>query len=202
MAKKATPKKASGSYIAIIAAAACIVVVCLVLVITSLIPKTIYADIVIRDYGTITVKLEPDKAPITVKNFVELAESGFYDGLTFHRIMAGFMMQGGDPKGNGTGNSDEMIPGEFTSNGHDNDLKHTRGAISMARRNSPNSASCQFFIMHQTTESLDGKYAVFGYVVEGIEIVDAICAAAKPIDSNGSIPKAQQPIIETITIRR
>ncbi len=201
--KKTTSKKNPlPLYIAIIAVAACVVIGCAAAVISTLSPKAIYADIVVKDYGTITVKLEPDKAPATVANFVKLAESGFYDGLTFHRIMAGFMMQGGDPKGNGSGSSPDKIKGEFPSNGFDNDLKHTAGAISMARTNDKNGASCQFFIVHKTSPHLDGNYAVFGYVVEGMEIVDQICTSAKPIDNNGTIPKAQQPIIETITIRK
>ncbi len=165
--------------------------------------KEIYADIIIKNYGTITVKLEPDKAPETVENFVKLAESGFYDGLTFHRIMEGFMMQGGDPKGNGTGGSDKEIKGEFAANGFSqNDLPHTAGAISMARSNDYNSASSQFFIMHKTNNSLNGLYAVFGYVTEGLEIVDKICTDAEPTDNNGTIPKAQQPIIESVKIRK
>ena len=163
----------------------------------------IYADIVIRDYGTITVKLDPDAAPITVENFVSLAESGFYDGLTFHRIMAGFMMQGGDPNGNGTGGSEKKIKGEFSANGVNNPLSHTRGAISMARPSgNMDGASSQFFICHADASSLDGQYACFGYVTEGMDVVDAVCADAKPTDNNGTIPADQQPVIEKIVIRR
>lgn len=161
-----------------------------------------YADIDIKDYGKITVKLEEESAPITVANFVGLAESGFYDGLTFHRIMEGFMMQGGDPEGTGFGGSEDNISGEFTSNGFNNTLSHTRGAISMARTNDPNSASSQFFICHDDcSDSLDGDYAVFGYVTEGIEVVDAVCEAAEPTDSNGTIPASKQPVITSIKIR-
>ncbi len=163
--------------------------------------KTYYADIVIADYGTITVELDGEAAPITVENFVSLAKDGFYDGLTFHRIMAGFMMQGGDPDGNGTGGSDTKIKGEFSENGVQNDLSHTRGAISMARSMDMNSASSQFFIVHQDSTFLDGSYAAFGYVTEGIEVVDAICEAAQPIDNNGTIPAENQPVITSITIR-
>ncbi len=202
--KKRTQKQITG-YIAIIAGAGVAVAICMVLILSSLLgglSGTIYADIVIQNYGTITVKLEPEMAPITVKNFVKLAESGFYDGLTFHRIIQGFMMQGGDPKADGSGGSGETIQGEFIVNGVENTLKHTAGAISMARSKGYNTASSQFFIVHQDSSYLDGNYAVFGYVVEGMEIVDAICKAAKPIDDNGSIPKKDQPIIETITIRR
>lgn len=163
---------------------------------------TYYADIEIQDYGTITVLLEQEAAPVTVENFVTLAESGFYDGLTFHRIIEGFMMQGGDPNGDGTGGSDETIVGEFTDNGHDNELSHTRGAISMARSSEYDSASSQFFIVHEdSSSSLDGQYAVFGYVTEGMEIVDKVCETAEPTDSNGSIASDEQPIITSITIR-
>ena len=163
--------------------------------------KTYYADIVIADYGTITVELNGEAAPITVENFVSLAKEGFYDGLTFHRIMEGFMMQGGDPEGNGTGGSETTIKGEFSENGVQNDLSHTRGAISMARSMDKDSASSQFFIVHQDSTFLDGSYAAFGYVTEGMEVVDAICEAAKPIDNNGTIPAENQPVITSITIR-
>ena len=165
--------------------------------------KTYYAVIDIIDYGTITVKLEPKEAPKTVENFINLAQSGFYDGLTFHRIISGFMMQGGDPKGNGTGSSDKKIVGEFASNGHKNNISHKRGVISMARANDPNSASCQFFIVHddRAANSLDGMYAAFGYVTEGIEVVDKVCTQARPIDGNGTILKAEQPVIKSIKIK-
>lgn len=159
------------------------------------------ADIVIKDFGTITVELDGDSAPITVGNFVTLAKEGFYDGLTFHRIIEGFMMQGGDPDADGFGGSGNNIKGEFKLNGVDNPLSHTRGAISMARANDFDSASSQFFIVHQDALGLDGQYAVFGYVTEGIEVVDAVCEAAKPIDNNGTIPMSAQPVIESITIR-
>ena len=162
---------------------------------------TYYADIAIQDYGTVTVELNGDAAPITVGNFVTLAREGFYDGLTFHRIMDGFMMQGGDPNGNGTGSSDVHIAGEFSQNGYQNPLSHTRGCISMARAKDPDSASCQFFIVHQDSDFLDGQYASFGYVTEGMDVVNAICADAQPIDDNGTIPAEAQPVIESITIR-
>lgn len=161
---------------------------------------TCYADITVENYGTITVALDGSHAPETVENFVSLAESGFYDGLTFHRIMSGFMIQGGDPNGDGTGGSDKTITGEFSSNGVENPLSHTRGAISMARSSDYDSASSQFFIVHEDSEFLDGEYAVFGYVTEGMEIVDQICEDANPTDDNGTIPKEEQPIIESITI--
>ncbi len=163
---------------------------------------TYYADIVIRDYGTITIQLDATAAPITVANFVKLAESGYYNGLTFHRIIANFMMQGGDIDGDGYSNGDkETIYGEFPANGWNNSLKHTRGAISMARSNYANSASTQFFIVHQDAPTLDGYYAVFGYVTQGIEVVDAVCAAARPVDDNGSIPPEEQPVMTSVTIR-
>ena len=165
--------------------------------------KEYIAEIIVKDYGKITVKLDPKAAPRTVKNFVTLANSGFYNGLTFHRIMNGFMMQGGDPNGNGTGSSSENIYGEFKENGFDNPLSHTKGAISMARNSfDMNSASSQFFIVQddKAVSSLDGKYACFGYVTDGLDLVDKICADAKPTDNNGTIPADQQPIIESIKI--
>lgn len=169
---------------------------------------TYYADIEIADYGTITVELDQESAPVTVSNFVNLAQNGFYDGLTFHRIIEDFMMQGGDPNGDGTGgNTDENgnevnIVGEFTDNGYENSLSHTRGAISMARATDYNSASSQFFIVHEdSSDSLDGQYAVFGYVTEGLDIVDSVCESAEPTDDNGTIEAATQPVISSITIR-
>lgn len=167
----------------------------------SEITATHYADIVIEDYGTITVALDGNSAPKTVENFVSLAEEGFYDGLTFHRIMDGFMMQGGDPSGDGTGGSENTIIGEFEDNGYENPLSHTRGAISMARSNDYDSASSQFFIVHEDSLSLDGQYAVFGYVTEGMDVVDQICTSAEPIDDNGTIPSEEQPVIVSVTIR-
>ena len=167
---------------------------------TTLVTDT-YADIEIEDCGIITVALAKEYAPGTVENFITLAESGFYNGLTFHRIMEDFMMQGGDPNGNGTGGSDTTIFGEFKQNGFDNPLSHTRGAISMARAMDPDSASSQFFIVHEDSLFLDGSYAVFGYVTEGMEIVDQICEGSEPTDNNGTIPREDQPVITTITIR-
>ena len=161
-----------------------------------------YAEIEIENYGTIKLELDGDTAPITVENFVSLAKSGFYDGLTFHRIMAGFMMQGGDPQGNGMGGSGKKITGEFKANGIENDISHKRGVISMARSKANNSASSQFFIMHQDYPALDGQYAAFGHVIEGIEVVDAVCMAAKPVDNNGTIPASAQPVIKSITITK
>ena len=160
-----------------------------------------YAEIEIENYGKITILLAQDVAPITCANFVKLAKSGFYDGLTFHRIMAGFMMQGGDPEGTGFGGSEETIFGEFAINGFMNTLSHKRGIISMARSKANNSASSQFFIVHQDSTFLDGSYAAFGYVTEGMDVVDAICAAAKPTDDNGSIPWDARPVMTSVTIR-
>ena len=132
--------------------------------------------------GKIELELCPDSAPITVKNFEKLVSEGFYDGLGFHRVIPGFMIQGGDPLGNGMGGSDEKIKGEFRANGVENTIKHVRGVISMARSFDPNSASSQFFIMHADAPHLDGQYAAFGKVISGIEIVDEI--AAVPTDYN------------------
>jgi len=127
----------------------------------------------------IVIELEPSTAPNTVANFISLAKKGFYDGLIFHRVVPDFMIQGGDPSGNGTGGPDYSIEGEFSSNGFKNDLKHERGVISMARSNDPNSAGSQFFIMIKDTPQLDGQYAAFGKVIEGMETVDAIAAAER-----------------------
>lgn len=164
-------------------------------------PGVYTAEIGIQNYGVIKLELDANTAPITVENFVRLAEEGFYDGLTFHRIMAGFMMQGGDPLGNGTGGSDQTIKGEFAANGYYNGISHRRGVISMARSDDVNSASSQFFICHaDASASLDGKYAAFGHVTEGMEVVDAVCEDAVPIDSNGLIAKEAQPVIVWVHI--
>ena len=159
-----------------------------------------HAEITVKDYGTIKLELDEGTAPITVANFCKLALDGFYDGLTFHRIMDGFMIQGGDPKGNGTGGSDETIKGEFSQNGVDNPISHVKGVISMARSNNPNSASSQFFITVADATFLDGSYAAFGRVTEGMEIAEQIAKDARPIDNNGTIPADQQPVIESIVI--
>lgn len=160
-----------------------------------------HVQIEIQDYGTISVELDADAAPITVENFLKLANEGFYNGLTFHRIMKGFMMQGGDPEGTGMGGSDETIKGEFSDNGVENPLSHTRGAISMARNGyDMNSASSQFFIVHEDSTFLDGQYACFGYVTDGMDVVDAVCEAAEPTDGNGSIAAEDQPVITEIRV--
>ena len=159
-----------------------------------------HAEIEIAGYGTVSLELDGDEAPITVQNFMDLANEGFYDGLTFHRIIDGFMIQGGDPEGNGFGGSSRTIEGEFSANGHENNLTHVRGVISMARSSDYNSASSQFFIMQKTTHSLDGSYAAFGTVTSGIEVVDAICAKTPVEDANGTVLPENQPVITSITI--
>lgn len=160
---------------------------------------THHAEIEIQDYGTITVELDGDAAPITVQNFMDLANAGFYDGLTFHRIISGFMMQGGDPNGNGTGGSENTIKGEFSANGVENPLSHTRGAISMARAQAPDSASSQFFICHADSTFLTA--------VRLLRLCDrrygcgcAVCEAAQPTDDNGTISADQQPVITAIRV--
>ena len=153
------------------------------------------------DGGKIVCELYPEKAPQSVRNMISLANKGFYDGLTFWRIIDGFMMQGGDPKGNGTGGADETIKGEFSSNGVKNDISHTRGTISMARSSDPDSASSQFFIVQSDSTFLDGDYAAFGHVTEGMDVVDKICKDAAPTDDNGTIESEKQPVIESITIK-
>ena len=159
-----------------------------------------HVEIEVADYGTIKLELDGDEAPITVQNFLDLAGSGFYDGLTFHRIMDGFMIQGGDPLGNGTGGSDKNIKGEFAGNGIENNISHTEGVISMARANDPDSASSQFFIMVEDGPFLDGQYAAFGHVTEGQDIVDKIASDAKPTDDNGTIPPEEQPVITAVRV--
>ena len=148
----------------------------------------------------IKIKLYPDVAPITVANFEKLVKEGFYDGLIFHRVISGFMIQGGDPTGTGMGGAKEKIKGEFLANGVRNDLKHTRGVISMARSNDPDSASSQFFIVQADSTHLDGQYAAFGKVTKGMDIVDKICKDTPVTDSNGTVEKKNQPVINSIKI--
>lgn len=159
-----------------------------------------HVEIEVADYGTISLELDADTAPISVTNFVNLAGEGFYDGLTFHRIISGFMIQGGDPLGNGTGGSDTSIKGEFSSNGIENDISHVRGVISMARSMDPDSASSQFFIVHEDSTFLDGEYAAFGHVTEGIEIVDQICTDTPVQDDNGTVAEDDQPTITAVKV--
>ena len=154
------------------------------------------ATIEMADGGVITLELYPDVAPNTVANFIELANSGFYDGLIFHRVISGFMIQGGDPQGIGIGGPGYSIKGEFAANGFENDLSHERGVISMARANAPDSAGSQFFFMHQDGTFLDGQYAAFGRVTSGIEVVDQI--AATQTDANDRPVEDQR--IKTIRV--
>ena len=158
-----------------------------------------HATIEVADFGTIKVELNASNAPITVSNFAHLVNEKFYDGLTFHRIIKGFMIQGGDPNGDGTGGSDVNVKGEFSENGVVNAIQHKRGVISMARSSANDSGSSQFFIMHDVAEHLDGSYAAFGKVTEGMDVVDAI--AEVPVeDSNGTVAPDNQPVITFIVM--
>lgn len=159
---------------------------------------TDFIEIEIANYGTITAELYGEMAPITVTNFMKLVDEDFYDGLTFHRIIAGFMMQGGDPLGNGTGGSAEKIKGEFSANGVANSIAHERGVLSMARSMHNDSASSQFFIMHADAPHLNGQYAAFGRVLEGMDIVDQICQETPVADGNGTVRPENQPVIVRI----
>lgn len=146
--------------------------------------------IIMQDGGEIVLELYPDKAPNTVNNFLSLAASGFYDGLIFHRVISGFMIQGGDPSGNGTGGPGYTIKGEFSLNGFkSNDIKHARGVISMARAMSPDSAGSQFFIMHANASYLDGQYAAFGRVISGMDVVDRIASVATDFNDRPRVPQ-------------
>ena len=168
--------------------------------------NTATVEMKVKGYGTVTILLDATTAPVTVQNFLALVKDGFYDGLTFHRVMSGFMIQGGDPKANGSGDSGKApIKGEFSENGWDNDIDHIRGVISMARTSDPNSATCQFFICNADARaSLDGKYAAFGYVLSGMNIIDEITSLTIPYAdyySNYTIPdKSKQAVIESITV--
>ena len=165
--------------------------------------STYYVAMAIEGYGVIIVQLDSEAAPKTVENFVKLVREDFYDGLTFHRVMENFMIQGGDPKGDGTGDGPLKIVGEFKSNGYENDIKHLRGTLSMARGNDNNSASCQFFICNATSPHLDGSYAAFGYVLDGMDVVDEITEAKWHLGAgnNGTITKKSlQPVIESIVL--
>ena len=155
----------------------------------------------VENYGNIVFTLRQDAAPVSAANFVSLAKEGFYDGLTFHRIINGFMIQGGDPNGNGSGGSGKSITGEFKSNGHDNPISHVRGVVSMARAQDPNSGSSQFFIVQTDSTYLDGDYAAFGEVTEGMDVVDQICSQVPVQDKNGTVAAADQPVITSVTIR-
>ena len=157
-------------------------------------------EISVKGFGVMQLELDPTNAPITCENFLKLVNEGFYDGLTFHRIITGFMIQGGDPLGNGTGGSENTIKGEFASNGINNPIEHKRGVISMARSSNKDSASSQFFIMHQDGQFLDGEYAAFGHVTSGIEVVDRICDVTPVLDNNGTVDALDQPVIEYIKV--
>ncbi|MBR5060401.1 MAG: peptidylprolyl isomerase [Clostridia bacterium] len=150
----------------------------------------------IKDLGTVTLELFPEKAPITVENFVKLANDRFYDGLIFHRIISGFMIQGGDPTGTGMGGPGYSIKGEFLINGVANDISHKRGVISMARSRDPNSAGSQFFIMHKDGEFLDGQYAAFGMVTDGIEVIDK----AASVKTDAADRPLEDVIIESVRV--
>ena len=157
-----------------------------------------YAEIVMREGGVIKLELDEQSAPITVQNFVDLCDKHFYDGLIFHRVISGFMIQGGDPEGTGMGGPGYSIKGEFRTNGVPNPIRHTRGVISMARTNMPNSAGSQFFIMHKDAPYLDGNYAAFGKVTSGMEVVDRIASVrTDPADR----PLTDQ-VIDTIRVLR
>lgn len=160
-----------------------------------------YVEIDVKDYGTIDLELDADVAPITVTNFINLVNEKFYDGLTFHRIIEGFMIQGGDPEGNGTGGSNKQIKGEFAINGVENNISHVRGVISMARNSyNYNSASSQFFIVQEDSTTLDGQYAAFGKVIKGMEVVDKIAENTKTEDDEGTVLSENQPIINSIKV--
>jgi len=154
----------------------------------------------IAGFGDVVVELNREAAPITVDNFLKLVNDGFYDGLGFHRIISGFMIQGGDPQGTGMGGADEQIKGEFASNGVPNPIRHERGVISMARSQAPDSASSQFFIVHQDAFFLDGEYAGFGRVVEGMDVVDRIAEETPVVDGNGSVDQANHPVMTSVTV--
>jgi len=157
-----------------------------------------YIEMDIAGYGVITAELNADEAPITVSHFMRLVENGFYDGLAFHRIISGFMIQGGDPNGDGTGGAEQNIKGEFSANGVENGILHERGTLSMARTAEYDSASSQFFIVHQTSPQLDGQYAAFGKVLSGIEVVDLICETVPVTDENGTVAFTDKPVINSI----
>ena len=161
---------------------------------------THHAEMVIKNYGTVKIELYGDQAPLTVENFVNLCNKGFYDGLTFHRYVKDFVLQGGDPQGTGLGGCESSVKGEFSANGVKNTIKHKKGVISMARNQFDfNSASSQFFIClkNSCSDDLDGQYAAFGKITEGMDIIDKLCA---DLTESDCLPKDQQPVIETIKV--
>ena len=159
-----------------------------------------YVEMAVEGYGTIIMEIDADAAPISATNFLKLANSGFYDGLTFHRIISGFMAQGGDGSATDRAAEAETITGEFALNGYDNPISHTRGVVSMARAQDYNSASSQFFIMHADYTGLDGAYAAFGRVIEGMDVVDGMCKDADPNAYNGMLEKGDQPVISYVKL--
>lgn len=159
-----------------------------------------YVKMDVDGFGEIVLELDADAAPATVTNFINLVTSSFYNGLTFHRVIPGFMIQGGDPEGNGLGGSEHNIPGEFADNGFENPISHVRGTISMARAEDFDSASSQFFIVQQDATELDGKYAAFGKVLYGMNVVDDICTYVEVLDANGTVAPEEQPKINHIVI--
>jgi len=162
-------------------------------------PDTIHGTIAMEDGGVMVFELYPNIAPQSVLNFVSLAQQGYYDGLTFHRIISGMMLQGGCPDNTGTGGPGYTIKGEFSENGFPDDLSHTRGVLSMARKDDPDSAGSQFFIVHKDTKTWDGKYAAFGKVVSGLDVVDKL-AETPTSGSNGAVDVKDRPVIKSITI--
>ena len=159
-----------------------------------------HVEMDIQDHGTVVLELDADQAPISVTNFIDLAKQGFYNGLTFHRIINTQFVQGGDPLGNGTGGPGYTIKGEFAANGVNNTLSHTRGAISMARTSNFDGGGCQFFIMDADYTAFDGQYACFGYVTDGMDYIDEICNMTEMQDSNGTIAPQDQPVISEIRV--
>lgn len=159
-----------------------------------------HVEMDIQDHGTVTLELDADQAPVSVTNFIDLAKQGFYDGLTFHRIINGQFVQGGDPLGNGTGGPGYTIKGEFSANGVNNTLSHTRGAISMARTSNFDGGGCQFFIMDSDYTGFDGQYACFGYVTDGMDYIDEICNMTEMQDANGTIAPDDQPVISEVRV--
>lgn len=159
-----------------------------------------HVEMDIQDHGTVALELDADQAPVSVTNFIDLAKQGFYDGLTFHRIINSQFVQGGDPLGNGTGGPGYTIKGEFAANGVNNTLSHTRGAISMARTSNYDGGGCQFFIMDSDYTAFDGQYACFGYVTDGMDYIDEICNLTEMQDANGTIAPEDQPVISAVRV--
>ena len=160
----------------------------------------IVAEFEIDGFGIIKAKLFPDIAPVGVQNFIQLAQDGYYTGKNIHRVISDFMLQGGSENGDGTGGSDETVVGEFAENGVENPISHVRGTVSMARSSDKNSASSQFFIVQTDSTYLDGQYAAFGHVTDGMDIVDAICKNTRTTDRNGTVAPENQPVITAVRV--